>query len=101
MMALRCINNFRGRCVLEDVTPERVNEYVRKTCTEYYEIPPDAVIFRDTLISLESPMLVGFRRKKRKVLLPFTRRCRGTCLIEIPATEEDFEFFLSCSREPR
>ncbi len=101
MMVLRCINNFGGKFVLEDVTPERVNEYVRKTCTEYHEIPPDAVVFRDTLISLESPMLVGFRRKKRKMLLPFTRRCRGTCLIEITVTEQDFEFFLNCSREPR
>lgn len=99
-MVLRCINNFGGRFVLEDTTPERVNGYIRKTCKEYHEIPPDLVIFRDTLIQLACPMLVGFRIKKRKILLPFTKRCMGTYLIEIDATGEDFAFFRNWSREP-
>jgi hypothetical protein len=92
-MTYRCINNLGGKVVLDDVSPDLVNEYVKKKCREYYEIPPDLVVFRDTLISLSSPMLVGFLNKKKKILVPFSKRCMGSFLVEIDAENEDFEFF--------
>ncbi|HUU75309.1 MAG TPA: DUF1894 domain-containing protein [Methanoregulaceae archaeon] len=98
-MVFRCVKNMGGEFILMDTTPEQVNEYVRKHCREYYEIPPDVVIFRDTRIILESPMLVGFKVKKGKILVPFTKRCMGSFLVEIDAAEEDFEFFRNWSEE--
>jgi hypothetical protein len=97
-MPYRCLNNLGGRVVLDDVTPEQVNEYVRNTCNEYYEIPPDVVIFRGTLLSLDCPMLVGLLVKKKKLLVPFSKRCMGSFLIEIPAKKEDFTFFRTLAR---
>jgi len=98
-MILRCAKNLGGTIILEGAGPDQVNEYVRNTCTEYYEIIPDVVIFRNTRIELEAPMLVGFRVKDGKILLPFTKRCTGTVLIEIDAAEEDYAFFRTRSTE--
>jgi hypothetical protein len=92
-MAFRCLRHLGEEYVLSDVTPGEVNAYVVEHCEEHYEIPPDVVIFRETRISLESPMLVGFRIKKRKLLVPFTKRCTGTYLVEVDARKGDFEFF--------
>lgn len=96
-MVLRCAKNLGGTIIIEGAGPDQVNEYVKDTCDEYYEIPPDIVIFRDTRIELEAPMLVGFRIKDRKLLLPFTKRCTGTVLIEIDARKPDFTFFRKLS----
>jgi hypothetical protein len=92
-MILRCAKNLGGTIIIENAGPDQVNEYVRNTCTEYYEIPPDVVIFRDTRIALEAPMLVGFQVHAGKLLLPFTKRCTGTVLIEIDADKSDFAYF--------
>lgn len=92
-MVFRCLKHIGEDYILSDVTPDEVNEYVKEHCEEHYEIPPDVVIFRDTRIQLEAPMLVGFRVKKRKILVPFTKRCTGTYLVEVYARKEDFEFF--------
>jgi hypothetical protein len=98
-MVLRCAKNLGGTIILEGARPDQVNEYVKNICEEYYEIPTDVVIFRDTRIELEAPMLVGFRIKDRKLLLPFTKRCTGSVLIEIDATKKEFAFFRTCSSE--
>ncbi len=92
-MASRCVNNLGGQVLLMDVTPEQVNDYVRKHCKEYYEMPPDFV-FRDIRVLLASPMLVGLQVQKKRVLLPFTKRCSGpgTMLYEIAAKEADLDF---------
>jgi hypothetical protein len=92
-MILRCAKNLGGTIILENAGPDQVNEYVRDTCPEYYEILPDVVIFRDTRIELEAPMLVGFQVHAGKLLLPFTKRCTGTVLIEIDADSSDFAYF--------
>jgi hypothetical protein len=92
-MILRCAKNLGGTIILENADPDQVNEYVRNTCPEYYEILPDVVIFRDTRIELEAPMLVGFQVHAGTLFLPFTKRCTGTVLIEIDASKSDFEFF--------
>lgn len=43
---------------------------------------------------LSNPMLVGIQVRKRKILLPFMKRCSGlgTILYEIPAKEADLDF---------
>jgi hypothetical protein len=92
-MVFRCLKQIGEEYVLSDVTPDEVNAYVMEHCEEQYEIPPDVVVFRETRIQLESPMLVGFMTKKRKILVPFTKRCTGTYLVEVDARKEDFEFF--------
>ena len=87
----RCINKLRAAVVLKDTTAEKINEYIRQNCTEYYEIPPD-FRFKCITILMKSPMLVGFKKKKKKILLPFEKVCFGPVLYEINATDEDFEF---------
>jgi hypothetical protein len=87
----RCINKLRAAVVLKDTTAEEINEYIRKNCAEYYEIPPN-FRFKCITILLKSPMLVGFKKKKNKILLPFEKVCFGPVLYEINATDEDFEF---------
>ncbi|MCK9297504.1 MAG: DUF1894 domain-containing protein [Methanoculleus sp.] len=73
--------------------PEEVNDYVRKHCKEYYEMPPNFV-FKDIRMLLKSPMLVGLQVRRSKILLPFTKRCAGpgTMLYEIAAKEADLDF---------
>lgn len=93
-MVSRCINNLSGKVLLMDVTPEQVNDYVRKHCKEYYEITP-GFVFRDIRMLLSSPMLVGLQNKKKRILLPFTKRCAGTMLYEIAASEADLDFIRS------
>ena len=92
-MASRCVNNLGGKVLLIDVTPEEVNDYVRKHCKEYYEIPP-GFVFKDIRMLLKSPMLVGLQIKKQKILLPFTKLCPGygTMLYEVAAKEADLDF---------
>ncbi|MCM2466737.1 DUF1894 domain-containing protein [Methanoculleus oceani] len=92
-MPSRCVNNLGGKVLLLNVTPDQVNDYVRKHCKEYYEMPPDFV-FRDIRMLLASPMLVGLQVRKQRILLPFTKLCSGpgTMLYEIAAKEADLEF---------
>ena len=87
----RCINKLRAAVVMKDTTTEEINEYIRQNCTEYYEIPPN-FRFKCITILMKSPMLVGFKKKKKKILLPFEKICFGPVLYEINATDEDFEF---------
>nr|WP_209675541.1 DUF1894 domain-containing protein [Methanolinea mesophila] len=92
-MVFRCINNLGDRFAIKDGTPEEVNRYIRTHCSEFVEIPPDVVIFRETRISLACPMLVGLDEKSGKIYLPFSKRCMGTFLVEIDARKEEFSFF--------
>ncbi len=79
-----------------DVTPEQVDDYVRKHCREYYEMPP-GFVFKDIRILLKTPMLVGLQIRKKRVLLPFTKPCPGygTMLYEVTAKEADLDFIRS------
>lgn len=90
-MTLRCVKNLGGTIVFEDISPDDLNAYIRDQCTEYYWVAPDLLIFRETRIELEAPMLVGLQAAAGKILLPFTKRCTGTVLVELDAIEEDFE----------
>jgi hypothetical protein len=92
-MVFRCLKHISEEYILSDVTPDEVKAYIMDHCEEQHEIPPDVVIFRETRIQLDSPMLIGFLLKKKKILVPFTKRCTGTCLVEVDAGKGDFEFF--------
>ncbi len=93
-MVSRCVNNLGGEILLMDATPEQVNGYVQEHCKEYYEMVP-GFVFRDVQILLKSPMLVGLQNRKKRVLLPFTKRCSGTMLYEIAAGEADLDLIRS------
>lgn len=95
-MPSRCVNNLGGKVLLKDVTPDQANDYVRKHCKEYYEIPP-GFVFKEIRVLLKSPMLVGLQIRKQRILLPFTKLCSGygTMLFEVAAKEADFDFIRS------
>ncbi|MCP1715934.1 hypothetical protein J2T58_001808 [Methanocalculus alkaliphilus] len=91
-MQERCVNNFGGKVLLMDAKTNEVNEYVRKNTKEQYEMHP-GFEFRGLKMLLSSPMLVGLKIKKKKIIFPFTKLCPkyGTILYEIDATDEDFD----------
>lgn len=95
-MPSRCVNNLSGKVLLQDATPDQVNDYVRKHCKEYYEMPP-GFVFRDIRMLLRTPMLVGLQVRKQRVLLPFTKPCPGygTMLYEVAAKATDLDFIRS------
>ncbi|BBL67983.1 DUF1894 domain-containing protein [Methanoculleus chikugoensis] len=92
-MASRCVNNLGGLVLLKDVTPDQVNDYVRKHSKEYYEMEP-GFVFKEIRMLLKEPMLVGLQIRKGKILMPFTKPCPGygTMLFEIAAKDADIEF---------
>ncbi|WP_214084136.1 DUF1894 domain-containing protein [Methanoculleus sp.] len=92
-MPSRCVNNLGGKVLLINATPDEANEYVRKHCREYYEMPPDFV-FKDVRVLLKFPMLVGLQVRRQKVLLPCMKRCSGlgTMLYEVAVKEADLDF---------
>jgi hypothetical protein len=92
-MASRCVNNLGGLVLLKDVTPDQVNDYVRKHSKEYYEMEP-GFVFKEIRMLLKKTMLVGLQIRKGKILLPFTKPCPGygTMLFEIAAKDADIEF---------
>lgn len=88
--APRCINRISSTIVMKDTTEQAINEYIKESCREYYEIPP-GFEFRGVTILLNSPMLMGFKLKKSMILLPFVKPCFGPMLIEVNAYDGDFE----------
>lgn len=86
----RCINKLRAKILLKDTTVAKVNEYVRGACSEWYDIPPNFE-FRGITILLPVPMAMGFKRKKKKILMPFVKPCFGPMLVEVDAQDGDFE----------
>jgi hypothetical protein len=86
-----CINRLWEAELLKNVTPKKVNTYIKKNCREYYEMPP-GFRYHGTTILLKSPMLVGLMPRKKKILMPYTKPCFGTMLFLLPADEEDFAY---------
>jgi hypothetical protein len=90
--AARCVNRLSSTILMKDTTEQAINEYVKTSCAEYYEIPPNFE-FRGVTLLLNKPMLVGLKIKKKKILLPFVKPCYGPMLIEVKAEDGDFEVF--------
>jgi hypothetical protein len=76
---------------MKDTTEEAINKYVKESCKEYYELPP-GFGFKGVTILLNNPMLVGFKLRKQKILLPFVKPCFGPMLIELNADDGDFDW---------
>jgi len=91
---IRCFNQLWSDIILKDVTARKANAYVRKTCSEYYMVPP-GFEFRGVAIQLKSPMLAGIVAGEQKILMPFKKPCYGTMLYEINAEEGDFTYIRS------
>ncbi len=85
-----CVNRLPARILIKDISMEEANEYIRRHAKENYEMPPDYAI-RDVIILGKSPLIVGVKEKKRKVLFPFTKPCFGTAVMEMDATPDDIE----------
>jgi len=84
-----CIRYLGTETVLSGVTGRKVNNYVKKHCTEYYPVQP-GFVFRGIVIQLKSPMLIGFLPESSTILIPFTKPCYGTMLYKITAEDGDF-----------
>ena len=94
----RCIRHMCSDTILKDVTGRKVNNYIRKHCSEYY-LMPHGFEFRGVAIQLKSPMLVGLIPESSTILLPVTKPCYGTMLYEINAEDEDFTYIRSALGE--
>ncbi|MDG6256898.1 MAG: DUF1894 domain-containing protein [Methanomicrobiaceae archaeon] len=69
MVPSRCVNRLGPNVLLRDTSEEAINTYVRENCKDYYEIPPNFVL-RDVTILLHTPMLLGFKIRKKKSCPP-------------------------------
>jgi hypothetical protein len=87
----RCIRYLPLETILINVTGRKVNNYIRKHCSEFYLVPP-GFVFRGIAIPLKSPMLIGILPESGTILLPCTKPCYGTMLYEMIADEGDFAF---------
>jgi hypothetical protein len=90
--AARCVNRLSSTILLKDTTAQEINEFVKNSCSEYYQIPPNFE-FRGVTLLMNTPMLVGLKIKKKKILLPFVKPCYGPMLFEVKAEDGDFEVF--------
>ncbi len=87
----RCTRYLGTETILSNVTGRKINNYIRKHCSEYFMMPP-GFVFRGIAIPLKSPMLLGVIPESGMILLPCTKPCYGTMLYEITAETEDFAF---------
>jgi len=84
-----CVNRIKVKILLKDTTEEAVEAYVKENSSEWYYIPPGFTIRGITLL-LKRPMPLGFKVKKKKLLVPFVKPCFGLVLVEADASNEDF-----------
>ena len=96
----RCINRLSSTIIMKETTEQAINDYIKESCREYYEIPP-GFEFRGVTILLNKPMLMGFKLKKSRILLPFVKPCFGPMLIELNADDGDFEILRKELGSPR
>jgi hypothetical protein len=89
-----CIRYLCTDTILSNVTRRKVNNYIRKHCSEYYLMPP-GFEFQGIAIQLKSPMLVGLIPESSTILMPFTKPCYGTMLYEVTADDGDFTYLRS------
>jgi hypothetical protein len=87
-MQARCVNRLSGRLLLKDIPEDLIDEYVKKNSAVQILIQP-GFIFRGVEVLLKRPMLLGIKRKKKLVLLPFTKPCYGTILLEVASNDEE------------
>lgn len=87
-MQARCVNRLSARLLLKDTPEDGIDEYVMKNSAVQFLIQP-GFLFRGVEVLLKRPMLLGIKRKKRRILLPFTKPCYGTILLEVTSNDEE------------
>ena len=83
-----CFNQIWSGVILKNVTARRVNNRVKKVCSEYYRIEPGH-LFRGVPILLSVPMLIGIDEDAGRILVPFRKPCYGTSLYCIGSSPEE------------
>ena len=83
-----CFNQLWSEIILQNVTPRKSDNRVKKSSREYYLIEP-GTIFRDVPITLTKAMLVGIDEEAGRILMPFQKPCYGTSLYAIDADREE------------
>lgn len=87
-MQARCVNRLSARLLLKDIPEDMIDEYVKEHSAVQVLIQP-GFLFRGVEVLLCRPMLLGIKRKKKLVLLPFTKPCYGTILLEVASSDEE------------
>ncbi|MDD1707514.1 MAG: DUF1894 domain-containing protein [Methanoregulaceae archaeon] len=83
-----CFNQLWSEILLKNVTPRRADNRVKKSCREYYLIPP-GYVFRGVPILISVSMLVGIDEELGRILIPFRKPCYGTSLYAINADRKE------------
>jgi hypothetical protein len=83
-----CFNQLWSEIVLKNVTPHRADNRVKKSCKEYYLIPP-GYVFRGVPILISGSMLVGIDEEEKRILMPFRKPCYGTSLYAIDVDRKE------------
>jgi hypothetical protein len=83
-----CFNQLWSEIVLKNATPHRSDNLVKKSCREYYLIPP-GYVFRGVPILISVSMLVGIDEEERRILMPFRKPCYGTSLYAIDVDRKE------------
>jgi len=99
-----CFNQLWSGVLLKNVTARRVNNRVKKVCSECYRIEP-GYVFRGVPILLSAPMLIGIDEDAGRILMPFRKPCYGTSLYCIDSNREEIallraELAVATAREP-
>ncbi len=83
-----CFNQIWSAIILQNVTPRRSDNRVKKVCREYYLISPGTV-FREVPILLPRPMFAGIDEERGQILMPFRKPCYGISLYAIDASRKE------------
>lgn len=83
-----CFNQIWSGVILKNATARRVNNRVKKVCSEYYWLEPGH-LFRGIPILLIAPMLIGIDEDAGRILMPFRKPCYGTSLYCIDSSREE------------
>jgi len=80
-----CIESLKYEVLMRHVSFKEAADYVRKNCSEYYEVPPGFRIFDVNIIGVP-PVLIGIN--SGMITFPFTKPCHGTFLLRLPGGDE-------------
>lgn len=64
---------------------KEIAQFIRKHCSEYYEVPPGYKLFNIHIIGIP-PILVGV--DDNLLIFPYTKPCHGTFLLRVVGNSE-------------
>lgn len=86
----RCVNKLCPDIIEADIKPEEAMKYIFKKASEVYEMPEHYTIKGVNILG-ETPLYVGFLKKRKEILFYFKKPCYGTILAKTKGSEEEFE----------